>query len=130
MGLGKRYRIVLDRVECNGTSESGSYNDEVYITFQADAGHQFRYPLVETINMNTQNSDNAVHVWNANLVLDFDHEVLVTLWDNDPGREIRSDFLINCEYRGPNPPPSYTMINYNGANYTLYASPDPAAKEG
>lgn len=125
MANGRNNSIKITSIQCHGTSELGNLNDEVYIIIQADAGLPIRFPIVGTQNMNTSSdsSNDTKQTWDVNLVLDFDHEVLVTLWDSDPGTDRTSDFLINCDYSSPNPPASYQMINHNGANYTINAVP-------
>ena len=122
MANGKKNSIKITSIQCYGTSEAG--NDEVYIYYQADAGLPVRYPTTSYQRMSTSadSSDDVVQTWNIDLVLDFDNEVLVTLWDQDlEGDNNVSEFLVNCDYTSSNPPASYNMKNHNGANYTLNA---------
>lgn len=125
MSSGKRYSIELTSIVCNGTSDEGKSNDEVFMIYQADAGVPVRYPAAKNQPMNTQSdtSKDILHVWYVNLVLNFDYEVLVTLWDDDPGSNSHSEFLVNYDYTSASPPASVTMSNHNGANYTLNAKP-------
>ena len=123
MANGKNQSIKITSIQCHGTNDTGGFNDEVYIIYQSDAGLPIRFPLFGSQNMNTSadSGSNTVQQWNVDLVLDFDQEVLVTLWDSDEGTAKRSDFLINCDYDSGNPPASFHMQNNNGADYTINA---------
>lgn len=121
----KQNSIKITSIVCHGTSDVGGTNDEVYIYYQADAGLPVRYPATSYQRMNTSanSSNDVVKTWDVDLVLNFDHEVLVTLWDQDiEGLNNQSNFLINCDYTSDNPPASYNMKNHNGANYTINAT--------
>lgn len=114
------HRIQINSIKCNSTSETG--HDEVYIVYQADAGIPIRYPLVPGYNAMEKGD-----TWDLTLELSFDHEVLVTLWDQDISYLSRySDFLINCDFTvaafNGQSTLSYNMINNNGANYTIAAT--------
>ena len=128
MANGKNFSIMISSVACHGTSDVGDDNDEVYIYYQADAGLPVRFPAVSYQPMNTKddpNDDprkNVVQTWNTNLQLDFDYEVLVTLWDQDvEGVNSASEFLINKDYTS-GAASTYNMVNNNGANYTITAT--------
>jgi len=119
----KANKIIITSITCNGTSDVGNTNDEVYIIYQADGGVPVRTPLAPQ-NMNTQSDprSNTLHVWDVNLTLSFDHEVLVTLWDQDSTLvQSASDFLVNFDFTSSQPPASQSMSNYNGADYTITA---------
>lgn len=125
MADNKRNSIKITSIACNGTSEDG--NDEVYIIYQADAGLPVRYPATSYQRMNTtaDSANDVVQRWYFTLELDFDYEVLVTLWDQDlVGANNVSTFLINHDYTAGTPPASVSMSNNNGANYTIYAEPN------
>ena len=126
MANGKKYSVVLTHISCEGTSELGGANDEVAICYQADAGVPVRYPATGYQRMNTaaDSSNDVLQTWYVNLELDFDYEVLVTLWDQDLGGDNNtSEFLANKVYTNPtDPAASYQMSNNNGAIYTFYAT--------
>jgi hypothetical protein len=118
----KRNSIKITAIACNGTSEDG--NDEVYIIYQPDAGLPVRYPATscQRMNISADPDNDVVQRWDFDLTLDFDYEVLVTLWDQDVmGMNNVSTFLINHDYTAGAPPASVSMSNNNGANYTIYA---------
>ena len=125
MANGKTHSIMISTVACYGTSDPFDGNDEVYIFYQADAGIPGRYPATRYQPMNTKadpNSNprkNVVQTWDVGLQLDFDYEVLVTLYDQDVvGDNSASEFLINADYTSSGAS-TYNMVNNNGANYTI-----------
>lgn len=128
MGTEKKRSLRIVSIQCHGTNDTGGLNDEVFIEHQADAGPQFRFPATGTVNMNTEVSSDAVQTWDVGLVVDYNFEVLVTLWDDDVGGQSRSDFLINRDYTPDDMPTSYRMKNENGADYSIYV--EPVADEG
>ena len=126
---GKRHKVTIDSIVCKGTGGSDG-DDEVFILYQVDAGLPVRHPVRGNQKMNK--SDNAksgvVQTWKPALTLDFDHEVLVTLLDQDTlleksGSDFNGpDFLVNVEYRADSVPASYEMTNNNGAHYVIGAT--------
>ncbi len=126
MANGKNHSIRITSIACHGTSDFGGANDEVYVIYQADAGVPVRYPPASYQRMNTtaDPGKDVVQTWDMNLQLDFDYEVLVTLWDQDTSwNPNNSEFLINADYTSSTPPSSYSMSNNNGASYTITAAP-------
>jgi hypothetical protein len=128
MANGKNFSIMISSIACYGTSDFAGDNDEVYILYQADAGLPVRYPAVYYQRMNTTadpNSDpkkTVLQTWDVGLQLDFDYEVLVTLWDQDvKGVNSASEFLINVDYAS-GAASTTNMVNNNGANYTITAT--------
>jgi hypothetical protein len=62
-------------------------------------------------------------VWKPSLDLEFDHEVLVTLWDQDSRTGYnKADFLMNVEYRADHFTGSCDMPNHSGAHYVIDAT--------
>lgn len=123
MANEKRHTVTVSKVTCQSTSEDG--NDEVVIIYQADGGVPMRWAdgqKYQRMNPNPNTSNNEVSTWTTNLSLDFDHEVLVTLWDHDDPIPSNSEYLISVDYRPGNVPASFTMSNNNGAKYTIYAT--------
>lgn len=118
-----RHSVTITSITCKGTSESG--NDEVFILYQVDGGLPVRYPAEKYQRMNPKAdpSNNVLSTWGLNLDLNFDHEVLVTLWDNDSTTNWNEpDFLVNIEYRADYFTSSYEMKNDNGADYVINAT--------
>lgn len=118
----KKHRVTVTSITCKNTSES-PHNDEVYIIYQADAGLPIRFPEdTSVISMNVSGSGETT-TWNPNLQLDFDHEVLVTLWDRDSDIGLISpSFLANIEYRADYFVSSFDMTNHNDAHYVISAT--------
>jgi hypothetical protein len=123
MANGKRHSVLVSKITCQSTSELG--NDEVVIIYQADGGVPMRWAdgqKYQRMNPDPDPGNDEVSTWNTNLSLDFDHDVLVTLWDHDDPIPSNSEYLISVDYRPGNVPASFNMANNNGANYTIYAS--------
>ncbi|MCB9234866.1 MAG: hypothetical protein H6581_24645 [Bacteroidia bacterium] len=113
-----KHQIQINKIDCKGTSESG--HDEVYIIAQADGGLPIRYPS-ELGSYNSMKDGDSWTLSNPNLILDFDYEVLVTLWDQDV-KYLPSvaTFLVNMDFT-PHAAGAYkeTLDNHNGAKYEL-----------
>lgn len=109
--------VQIVSITCNGTSEAG--HDEVYLICQADAGIPIRFPaqLANSVSM----TDSSVWTLNnPNLILNFEHEVLVTLWDCDVSYlPTLSTYLQSNDFTPGSGSGSITLSNRNGANYTI-----------
>lgn len=119
----KGHSVTIDSITCKSTTESG--NDEVFIVYQVDAGVPVRHPVSGYQRMATKAnaSDDVVSTWLPTLTVDFDHEVLVTLWDQDARTGWnKADFLINASYRSDYFASSTDMQNNNGAHYVIAAT--------
>ncbi len=125
MANGKRHTVTVTKITCQGTSDGINANDEVVIIYQADAGIPMRWTdgqKYQRMNTTSDSDKDVVSTWTTNLSLDFDHEVLVTLWDHDTPDPNNSEYLISIDYRQGYVPSSYQMSNHNGAKYTIYAT--------
>lgn len=120
----KRHSVTIDSIACKGSGGDGS-NAEVFILWQADGGMPVRHPAKGYQRMSTSDDpkNQVVQTWKPDLDLAFDHEVLVTLWDQD-SRVGYNDpsFLINVEYRADHFDASYDMRNDGGAHYVVAAT--------
>jgi hypothetical protein len=125
----KRHSVTIDSISCKGTGGSDG-DDEVFILYQVDAGMPVRHPVRgnQKMNKSADSKNNVVQTWKPGLTLNFDHEVLVTLLDQDTlfkksGSDFDGpDFLVNVEYRADYFSASYEMTNNNGAHYVIDAT--------
>ncbi|MBA3879350.1 MAG: hypothetical protein C0500_06515 [Sphingobium sp.] len=116
--------MTVTSINCKNTSET-PHNDEVFIIYQADAGIPVRFPATSYQRMNTSadSANDVVSTWTTNLKLEFDHEVLVTLWDEDSKADLnKPTFLANVEYRADYFTSSWDMPNHNDAHYVINAT--------
>jgi hypothetical protein len=75
-----------------------------------------------TADPNSDPKKAVLQTWDVGLQLDFDYEVLVTLWDQDvKGVNSASEFLITVAYTS-GAASTTNMVNNNGANYTITAT--------
>lgn len=109
--------IQILSITCNHPSEAG--HDEVYLICQADAGVPIRYPM----HLADSNSMTSGDVWNLNdpnLILNFENEVLVTLWDCDENYiPALSTYLQSIDFERGSGQGSVNLTNHNDANYTV-----------
>ena len=128
--MGDKTKIQITKIHCTSTSEPGS--DEVYLICQADGGIPILYPYKLANPTNHPGSMSSGDDWILNndgndLVLNFEHEVLATLWDSDVDDDLTvSSFLGSCDYT-PTNILSSVVIQTPGkdgfnANYTVYAT--------
>ena len=91
---------------------------------QADAGIPIRVPaqLADAQSMSPSDSDNTWKFDDPQLILNYDYEVLVTLWDEDVSYDPNlatylqsNDFQVDGGNDG-----SVQLSNPNGADYTIY----------
>lgn len=119
-------RLKITSIKCNSPSENGvfkEFNDEVYLLCQADGGVPIRYPmcLTDSHSMTTGNT------WVIdNLILNFEYEILITLWDVDVTLDPQvGTYLVSHEYcyNGDNMKEGNHSVtpgkNPNGASYTI-----------
>lgn len=112
-------KIQITGIYCYNSSEHG--HDEVYVISQADAGFAHRYPS----QLATYVSLKKGHVWhpqNPDLILEFENEVLVTLWDQDLSYDpALATYLISYDYTKDNVAKSTSVgiKNPNGGEYKI-----------
>jgi hypothetical protein len=136
--MGDTTKLKIVSITCNSPSEnvgSNDFNDEVFLICQSDAGHAQRYPpYSEKLehpyeDISLVNSMTTGDIWtltDPELVLEFEYEVLVTLWDRDSTRVPKYDtYLQSNDYQAGTTfttsldQQSVTLTNPNGASYTI-----------
>jgi len=112
-----KHSIQINSIYCEGTSESG--HDEVYLVCQADAGIPIRIPYGLNGAHSMSKDDN--NPWNLdNLILNFEYEVLVTLWDHDLNYDPNlATYLQSNDFQPGSGSGSVHLTNRNGADYTI-----------
>ena len=111
-----RTSITLTKIVCNATHRG---TDDVYVVYQPDCGFPVRVPHGWENNI----SMDAGTSWNINVTMEFENDVLVTLYDADINLDpFSSDFIVCYDYTPANLPSSTTVSNLEGAKYTLYAT--------
>lgn len=114
-----KHSIQVTSIICNSTSESGiTDGDEVYLVCQADGGFPIRVPA----KLNSSENMKAGDTWNIDgLVLNFEYEVLVTLWDHDLNYDPNlATYLQSIDFEPGFGDGYRTLTNYNGAEYVIY----------
>ena len=131
--MGDKTKIQITSIYCNGVSEIGG--DNVYLICQADGGIPVVYPPGLANLSKHPYPMSAGDTWTlpdgtyatVECVLNFEHEVLVTLWDSDLDDDLTvSSFLGSYDYTPGNVPSSVRiqtpgLMGYN-ADYTIYAT--------
>jgi hypothetical protein len=109
-----KHSIKITTILCNSTSESG--HDEVYVICQSDAGLPIRFPT--GINEYTQMTSKTS--WSLNETLNFEYEVLVTLWDEDLSYDPNlATYLQSNDFRPGTGSGTLRLTNRNGADYSI-----------
>ncbi len=112
-----KHSIQINSIYCNDTSESG--HDEVYLICQADGGIPIRVPYGINTSHSMSNDDNNPWVLD-NLILNFEYEVLVTLWDEDLSYDPNlATYLQSNDFQSGSGSGSIQLTNRNGADYTI-----------
>jgi hypothetical protein len=121
--MGDTIKLQILKITCNSPSESG--HDEVYLICQADAGIPIRYPA-EPPGYNSMTTGNVWTLDDPDLVLHFQNEVLVTLWDSDVSFvPSLATYLLSNDYQAGSTrttdtdPQTVTLVNPDGASYTI-----------
>ena len=109
--MGKRHSVTITKIVCNESSENEG--DELYLLYQADGGNQYRFP--EKLKSSHEMEDDDT--WNLSLVLEFDYEVILELWDND---DVNPDYLQSHDFQPGSGSSSIQLRNTNDADYTVY----------
>lgn len=110
-----KHSIKITTITCNGTSEAD--HDEVYLICQSDAGLPIRFP--DTINTNNPMKKGGTP-WQVNLTLNFEYEVLVTLWDEDLSYDPNlATYLQSNDFRAGSGSGTIRLKNRNGADYSI-----------
>lgn len=114
-----KHSIRVNSIVCNATSESGiTDGDEVYLVCQADGGLPIRVPGKLNSSENMEKGD----TWQlSDLVLNFEYEVLVTLWDHDISYDPNfATYLQSADFEPGTGSGSRRLKNHNGADYTIH----------
>lgn len=91
---GKR-KIQITSISCYNTSEHG--HDELYMLCQPDAGFYVRYPSGLGSKFNVESGKG--YTLKKPLYLEFETEVLVTLWDQDtPYVPSLATYLVSYDF--------------------------------
>lgn len=110
-------KIQITSISCYGTSEAG--HDELYLLCQPDAGFAIRYPS----KLGSSVSIEKGKKWNLkDFYLEFEYEVLVTLWDMDLTYDPAvATYLVSYDYTvaNVNQSQSVGIKNPNGAEYKI-----------
>lgn len=110
-------KIQITSISCYKTSESG--HDELYLLCQPDAGFVKRYPSKLASSVSIKKDER----WNIkDFYLEFENEVLVTLWDQDlPYDPALATYLVSYDYTKENVDASKSVgiKNPNGAEYKI-----------
>lgn len=109
--------VKITSIRCHSTSETDiTAGDEVYLVCQADGGLPIRVPAGVNSSQNMKHGD----VWNLNLILNFQYEVLVTLWDHDLNYDPnQATYLQSNDFVPGSGSGSKRLTNLNGADYTI-----------
>ena len=109
-----KHAIQVTSIYCNSPSESST--DELYLICQSDGGLPLRVPA----GLNTTQEMEKGDTWTlSNLVLYFEYEVLVTLWDHDmPYDPNTATYLQSIDFQPGNGDGYRRLKNRNGADYT------------
>jgi hypothetical protein len=107
--------ITITKIVCNNVKGT----DDIYVVYQPDCGFPIRVP--HGWENNTSMSTNTT--WPINVTMEFDNDVLVTLYDADVNLDpFSSDFRVCFDYTPTNIPSSIMLSNLEGVQYTLYAT--------
>lgn len=111
-------KIQITKIHCKHNSEAGK--DEVYLVCQADAGIPIRYHLSPKDTVSMDDGDDWT-ITDPNLILPFEYEVLVTLWDQDLSFDPNlATYLQSHDFRPGSGSGSISLSNPNDAEYTIY----------
>ncbi|WPU97012.1 hypothetical protein SNE25_15935 [Mucilaginibacter sabulilitoris] len=113
-----KHSIEVTSIKCNATSETNvSSGDEVYLVCQADGGLPIRVPA----GLNESEKMKKGTTWTLNnLVLNFEYEVLVTIWDHDLNYDPNlATYLQSNDFQPGTGSGSKRLTNHNGADYTI-----------
>lgn len=106
--------ITITTITCNKTTGT----DDVYVIWQPDCGFPVRVPQgwENNVSMNAN-----LPAWDINLTMEFDDDVLVTLYDADINLDPFSSDFIGCyDFTPLNVPTSASVTNQaKDTSYTL-----------
>ena len=116
-----KHSVRITSIYCNASSEPNlTDGDEVYLICQADGGIPIRIPAA----INSSHNMKAKSSWSFdNLILKYDYEVLVTLWDHDvmfdpnTATYLQSNEFISGTIGGAS---AKQLKNLDGADYMIY----------
>jgi hypothetical protein len=115
--MASKKKIQITSISCYNTSENG--HDELYLLCQPDGGFDVRYPS----KLGSSESVKKDIRWNLkDFYLEFENEVLVTLWDMDLTFDpALATYLVSYDYTRDNLSKSQSVgiKNPNGAEYKI-----------
>lgn len=121
----QKTKIQISSITCNSTSEAG--HDEVYLICQADGGVPIRYPPHPS-NYQSMSAGDQWTLSDPSLTLDFEYELLITLWDCDVSYDPTlatflccHQYVWNGDLLQPGAQQATPATNPNGASYTLHS---------
>lgn len=113
-----KHSIQITKIHCTHNSEAG--NDEVYLVCQADAKFPIRYPA-QPAQAHSMGDGEDWELTDPPLILNFEYEVLVTLWDQDLSYDPNlATYLQSHDFRPGSGSGSIALSNRNDAEYTIY----------
>ena len=113
--MEKFHSVQINSIYCESTSESST--DEVFLTCQADGLTPRRFPKA----INNSYPMQKGNTWQLDhLVIEFQFEVLVTLWDHDLNYDPNlCTYLQSTDFEPGTGSGSRRLKNRNGASYTI-----------
>lgn len=109
--------VTLQSIQCHSTSEGSG--DELFVVYQPDALFPRRIPGGSLKHHDIDDGQ----TWTLNQPITFTRDLMVTVYDQDPSKlPSLADYLFSVGYKNSSIPPSVTMANVNGANYTINMS--------
>ena len=117
--------VQITKIECTTTSEMANSGgaDEVFLICQSDGGATLRYPYPPFKTNSMDNGDTWLldgTDW-PELVLEFIHDVNVTLWDQDIKIDPnQTDFIGNFCVNGSDMASPVEITNGDKSQYTVH----------
>ncbi|MEP0263811.1 hypothetical protein [Dokdonia sp.] len=121
-----KHSIKIKSIYCTAPSELNiTDGDEVYLVCQADGGIPIHIPggLNEAHNMEAKDTWDLIDDKGNHLILNFEYEVLVTLWDHDLNNDPNlATYLQSHDFEPGSGSSSIHLQNKrdNKADYTIY----------
>lgn len=121
-----KHSIKITSIYCKTPSERNiSDGDELYLECQADGGFSVHFPsgINQAHNMESGDTWNITDDNGEPLILNFEYEVLITLWDHDLNDDPNAaTYLQSVDFQAGSGNSSVHLVNKrdNKADYTLY----------
>lgn len=119
-----KHSIKITSIRCLGTSESNiTGGDELYLVCQADAGIPVHMPFGNQEGKQMKSGDTWELEDDEGILLNFEYELLVSLWDYDFNDTLNNSTFLQCynfDLRTPSGTFYKELENYNGAHYKIY----------